>query len=1073
MATAVQKLAAERRELLKFVLQDAQVRGRDVLLPVGCSDYDEWLLDALSVDRVLKQLRSNTAKLDLINACVSASNIGGSLAAAARRESLATPPRGTSSNLEDPEGVVEFRRLVSGTPHGTPSGGGGGGLGAASEVHEDEADSGVPQLRLKSLHVGLAEYQLKELAYAIFLSCCGGRASRGLLADLRASLELSEARAEELARILGLVGLHGVTSLATLEAHVKLLQIVRPTAFDSFRNFVRWRDTVTSVVWLVLSQAARDTWLPTPRGSPAAAAAAAAGGSNGTAEGASARTLLARLRGGLRRLDVRSADDYDDAEYGEAAEAVFLAADRLAQHCQTGWAFPWGLRARLAELLLRGVFDTLDEGQYADHRQELLALLQGTVWQQLQITGDVHNAVFAWVHYRQFAVSQELLLLEVARQAIQSVKGASAGAGASPRDGNTAPLLVTQEENDAQFPAEVMACISRSVCAQLSRYHETVDDGRVMKGLVGVLDAAEAACGRRDQLAQLLEGCIAASLEAAFDAALEQLSANVTVEEDQVMLLAAATSELFRKEVQSYSPLLALQQPAARLVAARTLHEVYGARMLPWLIGVNGLTKSALEAIRAAMSLEEVLLEECRESGTQPPAPWGTLERLSPLLYTWTQGQISMLGGWMDRILAGEDWSRVSKQRAHGSRSVVETIKIVTETLEALFDMRLPIPAGVVRCLTEGVDLAMQKYCDFVRNQVGFPDALIPPRPPLTRYKRELAVAAEEQAAAVAAGATPTGQLSKMKSKMSEALSGNWLPPLGATEEERRVMGLSYDSLVVRLNSVQHLLDSLGGLERMVVDRWDDGRPKSAAAREGKGAYDWIAGMFDGARRTAARTRDHLTRFIAVKLVYGELRDAIFEQLYRFHVQVSRLEAVLQEVDRHLGDICGRVHDALPPRLARGVCIALVGAVQSVLLDGGPFRLFTPQDVDMLEADMAQLRAMFFADGDGITLEEVDAICRPLSDIVDCMQLDTGLLIQNLKQASALARGSKSPPPGTPAAMDPDVLLRILCHRADHAASKYLKKDYKIPKKIPVGMGEVAAKAGGLLRRSTTSRASK
>ena len=42
-------------------------------------------------------------------------------------------------------------------------------------------------------------------------------------------------------------------------------------------------------------------------------------------------------------------------------------------------------------------------------------------------------------------------------------------------------------------------------------------------------------------------------------------------------------------------------------------------------------------------------------------------------------------------------------------RSVIETIKIVTETLEALFDMKLAIPAGVVRCLTEGVDLGMQK----------------------------------------------------------------------------------------------------------------------------------------------------------------------------------------------------------------------------------------------------------------------------------------------------------------------------------------------------------------------------
>lgn len=51
------------------------------------------------------------------------------------------------------------------------------------------------------------------------------------------------------------------------------------------------------------------------------------------------------------------------------------------------------------------------------------------------------------------------------------------------------------------------------------------------------------------------------------------------------------------------------------------------------------------------------------------------------------------------------------------------------------------------------------------------------------------------------------------------------------------------------------------------------------------------------------------------------------------------------------------------------------------------------------------MRAMFYADGDGISLEEVDAICRPLSDIVDCMQLDTGLVIQNLKQVGRPCRG--------------------------------------------------------------------
>ena len=66
-----------------------------------------------------------------------------------------------------------------------------------------------------------------------------------------------------------------------------------------------------------------------------------------------------------------------------------------------GWSFPWGLRARLAELLLRGIFDTLDEGQYTEQRQELVGLLQGPAWRQLGVTPDVHSAVFAWVHYRQ------------------------------------------------------------------------------------------------------------------------------------------------------------------------------------------------------------------------------------------------------------------------------------------------------------------------------------------------------------------------------------------------------------------------------------------------------------------------------------------------------------------------------------------------------------------------------------------------------------------------------------------------------------------------------------------------
>lgn len=188
----------------------------------------------------------------------------------------------------------------------------------------------------------LEEYQMKELAYAIFLARCSTSASAGLTQTLRAQLEINETRATELQRITTLVAAQGVSSLASLEMHIRLLQLVRPSAFDSFRNFVRWRDTVTSVVWLVLNQAVRQLWVGDSSIKGGGASSTGDGGDGSgdsgalTAPSAPARCLLARLRGGLRRLDVRGADDYDDGEYSEAAEAVFTAAQALAQHCQTG-----------------------------------------------------------------------------------------------------------------------------------------------------------------------------------------------------------------------------------------------------------------------------------------------------------------------------------------------------------------------------------------------------------------------------------------------------------------------------------------------------------------------------------------------------------------------------------------------------------------------------------------------------------------------------------------------------------------------------------------------------------------
>lgn len=88
----------------------------------------------------------------------------------------------------------------------------------------------------------------------------------------------------------------------------------------------------------------------------------------------------------------------------------------------------------------------------------------------------------------------------------------------------------------------------------------------------------------------------------------------------------------------------------------------------------------------------------------------------------------------------------------------------------------------------------------------------------------------------------------------------------------------------------------------------------------------------------------------------------------------------------------------------------------------------------MLETDMAQLQALFFAEGAGLDPDIISTLCQPLAQAMHAMSQDTEVLIQQLKQA-------RRQPLSGAGSMDSDIMLRVLCHRADYAASKFLKTE--------------------------------
>ena len=125
---------------------------------------------------------------------------------------------------------------------------------------------------------------------------------------------------------------------------------------------------------------------------------------------------------------------------------------------------------------------------------------------------------------------------------------------------------------------------------------------------------------------------------------------------------------------------------------------------------------------------------------------------------------------------------------------------------------------------------------------------------------------------------------------------------------------------------------------------------------------------------------------------------------------------------------------------------ASVECFERVLLDGGPYRLFVPSDVQLLEHDVLKMRLLFLGDGEGLPQAEVDKAFRPLSELLSVMELSTSILIENFEQAEDPK--ARSPNGQGVKAFNPNILKKILAHRAERTASKFLKKHGSIPKKL-------------------------
>lgn len=930
-------------------------------MPVGCSAFDDWLLDALDVDKLLSAIKTDK-KIDLTSICSS----------------------------ENAKPHVKRQSLASDVSEA---------FGAQLDLERGDS---LPKLGISFLSSQMDDQGLRDVAFEIFTDCCGTVASSELLQSMTGQLEISKKRAESLQSLLGKVRSKNVANMTEIESHIKMLEIASPSDFQNFQSYMTWRDGTSMLIQLSLIHSVQMSW-------------------KSDSTDVSAHYLLAVMKGGFRRLDSREADDYDEKEKAEAVKAVASVCKDIASRCDNGYQIPWDLKASIAEALLRGCFDSFDNGSLIDEVDELEQLLVKNVWPSLGISKEIHRALQIWAHYRQFYISKELSLLDRAIDIASRVD---------------TPTKTNKDVNQKdKLVHEIVNAISTECVRVLSDYHQLCKSPREVSAMIRLLVSINKISGKSANLEETIANVVKSSVTTSFERKAEELRQHAPSVQDQVSLLATTCLELMRVECEEYAPMFHHYISNSSAIAAAALHEAYGAKILPWIVMIRSLDKTIIGTLSTAMSLEDQLLLEMMQVGMEPPE-WGVLDRVTPQLYDWTGGQLKTLKEWGERILSSENW-KISSHSSHGcGNSVGEILKASTDVLESLFTMGIPIPPGVVRCLVDGVDGVLQEYCDGIILPLRSVNDIFPPKPPLTRYKKDLVDTAEQVDSPSKPGVPEKSpsSLKNITAKVGSVFTSSWLPNLN-TKQKEVILEVSYESLAMQANSLSKVADGMGKMVDVVTQKWEAGQPRSSRAKSKGESLGWTSGMFGGVVEKATNNIEVVLHFTALKLICGHLRDEIFNQLYRFSVRDHRIHPILPKIDECLGRMCSILYPSMTSDLVQHFCKTLSDAVTHVLLDGGPVRWFSLSDGTLLKEDIEAMGYMFYADGDGLDQETIESLMKTCVDAVQLMEEDTGSLISQLKKE--------------PSSRQADTILRILCHRKDHSASKYLKKEYKIQKKLP------------------------
>ncbi|KAG9156862.1 hypothetical protein Leryth_025128 [Lithospermum erythrorhizon] len=418
------------------------------------------------------------------------------------------------------------------------------------------------------------------------------------------------------------------------------------------------------------------------------------------------------------------------------------------------------INVKLYEKLLLSVFDVLDEGKLTEEVEEIMELLKST-WRILGITETIHHTCYAWVLFRQFVITGEQGLLQ---HAIDQLNRIPLKEQRGSQERSHLKSLLSRVETDKgvvelTFLQSFLVPIQKWADKRLGDYHQNFTEGSMMeKTLTAAMVIRRLLLEEPDMAmhslqvtdSEQVESYVSSSIKYAFARIVQDVDAMAdATHEHPLALLAEQTKKLLKKDFVIYMPILSQRHRTAAAFSALLLHKLCGVKLKPFLDAVEHLTEDVVSVFPAADSFEqyviEVITSSCKDGSAEANCKKLNMYKIETisgtLVLRWVNAQLGRVLNWVERAIQQERWIPVSPQQRHGS-SIVEVYRIVEETVDQFFVLKVPMRFGELHSLFRGIDNAFQVYSKHIVEKLASKDDIVPPLPILTRYSKEIGIKA-------------------------------------------------------------------------------------------------------------------------------------------------------------------------------------------------------------------------------------------------------------------------------------------------------------------------------------------